>query len=309
MAAAGGIELLLTPYLHIAFSKAEVLSDEGASYVFDEKAKGFVPGEGAGLVLLKDFDEAIRDGDDIYGVIIGSALNNDGHTMGLTVPGKEGQKDVIRSALKKSGVSAESVTYLEAHGTGTLLGDPIEILAATEVFREYTDKRQFCAVGSVKSNMGHLMRASGIAGFIKVILSLKNRVIPPTLNCTTPHPRFKFSDSPFYPIVSAQTWSPKNGIRRAGISSCRFGGTNCHIIVEEYARDSIKNIKTALPLPVFKHRYFRLDESDREKSSALDDIELMNILESLQDGTLNTADAAKLMKIDEIKVQQECDIE
>ncbi|MEJ8302799.1 SDR family NAD(P)-dependent oxidoreductase, partial [Saccharibacillus sacchari] len=232
MAIAGGIELLLDSSVFVGYSKAEVLSDDGKCYVFDERAKGFVLGEGGGLVLLKSYEKALTDGDDILGVISASAVNNDGHTMGLTIPNLERQKDVIRKALIKSGISPKEINYLEAHGTGTLLGDPIEIKAATQVYQEFTSETQFCAVGSVKSNIGHLARAAGVASFIKVILAISNKEIPPTLHCHSPHPRFKFEDSPFYPIQTLKPWKSTHAKRTAAISSFGFGGTNCHMIVE-----------------------------------------------------------------------------
>ena len=237
MVVAGGIYLLIDPFSHIGFSKAKVLSDDGKSYVFDERAKGFVLGEGAGLVLLKDYEQALSDGDPIHGVILGSAVNNDGKTMGLTVPDQEGQKRVMQSALDKSGINPETITYLEAHGTGTLLGDPIEIKAATEVYGQYTRKTGTCALGSVKSNLGHTMTAAGITGLIKILLCMKHRQISPTLHCERPHPRFRFDESPFYPHTKLTPWEPENGIMRAAISSFGFGGTNCHMILEEGPRD------------------------------------------------------------------------
>ncbi|QRN93164.1 SDR family NAD(P)-dependent oxidoreductase [Archangium violaceum] len=233
MAVAGGIFLLVDPFAHIGFSRAEVLSDDGKSYVFDERAKGFVLGEGAGLILLKDYDAAVRDGDNILGSILGSAVNNDGRTMGLTVPNQEGQKAVIEAALRRSQVNPDLISYYEAHGTGTLLGDPIEIKAATQVYRQYTQRRQYCALGSVKSNLGHTMTAAGITSLIKVLLSMVNRKIPATLNCSSPHPRFKFQESPFFPNTGLRDWTPEKGSRLAAISSFGFGGTNCHMIVEE----------------------------------------------------------------------------
>ena len=233
LAIAGGIFLLVDSFAHVGFSKANVLSEEGKSYVFDERANGFVLGEGAGLVLLKDYDAALRDGDPIIGVVLGSAVNNDGKTMGLTVPNQEGQKRVIQEALTRSNISADAVSYLEAHGTGTLLGDPIEIRAATQVYQAYTNEKQYCALGSVKSNIGHTMTAAGVASLIKVLLSLQHKKIPATLHCSQPHPRFKFGESPFYPNTELSDWLPRNGTRIAAISSLGFGGTNCHMIIEE----------------------------------------------------------------------------
>ncbi|MCP4630743.1 MAG: KR domain-containing protein, partial [bacterium] len=225
MAVAGGVFLMPDPFMHVGFSKAKVLSEDGKSYVFDERAKGFVLGEGAGLVLLKDYDAAIRDHDRILATILGSAVNNDGRTIGVTVPNKEGQKAVIQAAIDAGGITPETIGYFEAHGTGTLLGDPIEIKAATEVYKGYTDETGYCAVGSVKSNLGHTMTAAGVISLIKVILSLQHRQIPATLHCRTPHPRFKFDESPFYPNTQLKPWHKRNGVRRAAVSSFGFGGT------------------------------------------------------------------------------------
>jgi len=234
MAIAGGIYLMIDAESHVSFSQAKVLSNDGNSYVFDERAQGFVLGEGAGLVLLKEYDAAVRDGDPIQAVILGSAVNNDGRTVGLTVPNQNGQKEVIEAALAKSQIDPSTIGYVEAHGTGTLLGDPIEIRAASQVYRDYTPKKQFCAVGSVKSNVGHTMTAAGVTGLLKVVACLQHKQIPPTLNCEKPHPRFEFESSPFYPNTELQNWKPIEGVRRAAISSFGFGGSNCHMILEEY---------------------------------------------------------------------------
>lgn len=267
---AGGIDLILDEFPFIGFSKAGVLSDDGVSYVFDKKANGFVIGEGAGLVLLKDYQLALNDGDQIFGIISGSAVNNDGNTVGVTVPNQQAQKDVICEALSKAEISAESISYLEAHGTGTLLGDPIEVKAASLAFQEHTEKKGFCAIGSVKSNIGHLQRAAGVASLIKVILALNNKIIPPTLHCKEPHPRFKFQESPFYPNLYAQEWCTTADIRRAGISSFGFGGTNCHMIVEEFIPPtSYIQRRHSLPKTKFNKQLFCLDNSQRLFSQEL----------------------------------------
>lgn len=232
-ALAGGTELKITPHPFITLSTAQALSSTGKSFVFDKKADGFVPGEGVGAVLLKLLSRALRDRDHVYAVIKGSAVNNDGHTMGITTPNLEAQKEVIQSALKDSGLNPETISYVEAHGTGTLIGDPIEIKALTKVYERYTNRKGYCAVGSVKTNIGHLDTAAGIASLIKVVLSFVHRQIPPTLHCTEPNPRFSFVDSPFYPNATSRAWTPMQGVRRAGMSSFGFGGTNCHMILEE----------------------------------------------------------------------------
>lgn len=299
MAVAGGIFLMVDPYYHINFSKANVLSEDGVCYVFDERAKGFVLGEGAGIVLLKPYEKAVQDGDQILGTILGSAVNNDGHTMGLTVPNQDGQKDAIFKALKNAEVPANSITYLEAHGTGTLLGDPIEIRAATQVFEMYSEEKQYCAVGSVKSNMGHLMTASGVASFIKVILMLKNKMIPPTLNCSRPHPRFRFDDSPFYPVLGLKNWTEHKRSRRAAISSFGFGGTNSHMILEEFNQDKYIPRKTPLALPQFNRKYYRLGYEITDIPSCktnTNDRFLKLFLKDLEYGNMDIENAVKLLK-------------
>ena len=233
LAIAGGAEFKVIPFPFVCLSTAQALSREGNSYVFDKNADGFVPGEGVAAVLLKPLAQARADGDHIYAVVKGSATNNDGYTMGITTPNLEAQSQVIARALLDAGVNPETISYVEAHGTGTLIGDPIEVKGLTNVFRRYSQHKNYCAVGSVKTNIGHLDTAAGVAGFLKVVLALYHRQIPPTLNCQQPNPRFRFIDSPFYPNTRLSPWSPLAGIRRAGISSFGFGGTNCHIVLEE----------------------------------------------------------------------------
>ncbi|WP_304364761.1 SDR family NAD(P)-dependent oxidoreductase [Brevibacillus dissolubilis] len=229
-ALAGGVDILLDETSYIVLSESKALSPDGQCHTFDVKANGFVPGEGCGAVLLKPLDQALADGDRIYAVIDATAVNNDGHTMGITTPNPEAQYDVIKQALTRGKINPETVSYIEAHGTGTMIGDPIELKALTKVFRESTDQTQFCAVGSVKTNIGHLASAAGIASIIKVVLSIHNGMIPPTLNCDSPNPRFKFDNSPFYVNTELREWSVP-GVRRAGISSFGFGGTNAHVII------------------------------------------------------------------------------
>lgn len=293
-AIAGGIELHINPDYFKEFSQARVLSRRGIPAVFDENADGMVLGEGAGLVLLKDYESAICDGDRIMGVILGSSMNNDGHTMGLTVPSQEGQKEVIRAAFKDANIRPDTISYLEAHGTGTLLGDPIEIQAVSQVFREYTNQKAYCGVGSVKSNMGHLLRASGIASFIKVMLSLQYQTLPATLHLKKPHQRFRFEQSPFYPVMTTEKWKPIQGCRRACISSFGFGGTNCHMIVEEFLEKERTLKHVPLPDLHFNHKQYSLDT---EKIVITDDnIEcLEEIMDKLERGEINSEEAMWIM--------------
>jgi amino acid adenylation domain-containing protein len=249
MAIAGGVTLLLDEAAHVHFSQAAVLSDDPHSYVFDKRAKGFVLGEGAGLVLLKRYDEALADGDRILGVVRGSAINNDGRTMGITTPNVKMQQAAIRQAIDNADVDPRTIGYLEAHGTGTLLGDPIEIKAASQAYGEFTRDLQYCTVGSVKSNMGHLLLAAGVASFIKVIMMLQHHYIPQTLHCETPHPRFEFEGSPFRPALRGESWHAIAERRRAAISGFGFGGTNCHMILEQFVpeRQAYQQRRTSLP--------------------------------------------------------------
>jgi glutamate-1-semialdehyde-2,1-aminomutase len=232
-AIAGGVNLQLSPEYYVGMSRMKVHSPTGQCYAFDERADGIVLGEGAGAVLLKPLERAIADGDRIYGVIKGSAVNNDGRTNGLTAPNPASQADVIRTALDNAGVSAETISYVEAHGTGTTLGDPIEIEGLSKAFRVDTDQDRFCALGSVKTNLGHLESAAGIAQSIKVLLSLQHQQLPPSLNFECPNPYIPFENSPFVVNDKLQAWESASTPRRAGVSSFGMGGTNAHVVVEE----------------------------------------------------------------------------
>ena len=267
MAIAGGVDILLDEKLYVTLSAGRVLSPDGKCYAFDERANGFVPGEGCGAVLLKPLDRAIADNDTIYAVVESDAVNNDGRTMGMTTPNPDAQKNVIQEALEKKNIDPDTVTYIEAHGTGTMIGDPMELKALNQVFSAATEEKQFCAVGSVKTNIGHLLSAAGIASFIKVVLCLHNRKLVPTLNCERPNPRFAFDESPFFPIRETREWQPRNGMRRAGISSFGFGGTNCHIIVAEFDGQSKKERKKrSLPPALFHRSRYWIDRDGSDES-------------------------------------------
>ncbi|MFJ8148773.1 SDR family NAD(P)-dependent oxidoreductase [Streptomyces sp. NPDC096048] len=254
VALVAGADLLLDHVPYLKLSAAEALSPTGRCRVFDKDADGFVPGEGAGAVLLKPLAAALADGDRIHAVLESVAMNNDGRTMGLTTPNPAAQERVVRDALRMAGAVPDSVSYVEAHGTGTMIGDPMELRALTRAFRSDTDASGFCAIGSVKSNIGHLLMASGMAGLHKVVLALRHRQLPPTLHCREPNPRFAFDTSPFYPNVELRDWTPRSGLRRAGLSSFGFGGTNCHAILREpYADERGAAVRAPLP-PAEFHR-------------------------------------------------------
>jgi polyketide synthase PksJ len=231
IAIAGGVDILLDEGLFIGLSDAKILSPQGRCKTFDANANGIGLGEGCGVLILKSLQKAIRDNDKIYAVIDGSAINNDGNTMGITTPNPYAQKDLINAAIANANIHPETITYVETHGTGTLIGDPIELKGLTNVFDEHTSKKQFCGVGSVKSNIGHLLSAAGAASMIKVLLSIIHQQLPPTLHCTHPNPRFNFNDSPLYLVNELKKWETENSILRAGVSAFGLGGNNAHIIL------------------------------------------------------------------------------
>jgi acyl transferase domain-containing protein len=233
MALAAGVAVKV-PQNELTLSPDEIASPDGHCHAFDCRANGTVGGNGIGVVVLKRLEDAIADRDCIYAVIKGSAINNDGALkVGYTAPSEEGQTRAIRTAQMIAEVEPETISYMETHGTGTTLGDPIEIAAMTQAFRESTNQKQFCAIGSVKTNIGHLDAAAGIAGLIKTILALHHQQIPPSLNFETPNPQINFAESPFYVNTQLREWKTNGNPRRAGVSSFGFGGTNAHIILEE----------------------------------------------------------------------------
>jgi amino acid adenylation domain-containing protein len=229
------------------YQQGMILSPDGHCRAFDEKAQGTVPGQGIGLVLLKRLSDAIKDHDSIYAVIKGSAINNDANfKIGYTAPSVEKQIEVIQMAYKNANVNPATVTYIEAHGTGTTLGDPIELKGLEQAFK--TDKTQYCALGSVKSNIGHLDTASGVIGLIKAVLCLKNKKIPPSLHFEKPNPNFNFETSPFFVNTKLMDWSSATDCtRRAGVSSFGIGGTNAHVVLEEYTPSSVMSALSAEP--------------------------------------------------------------
>ncbi|MBI4576845.1 MAG: amino acid adenylation domain-containing protein [Planctomycetes bacterium] len=228
MALAGGVNVILSPELTVAFSQARMMAADGRCKAFDERADGYVRGEGCGVVVLKRLADARADGDTVLAVIRGSAVNQDGRSNGLTAPSGLAQQSVIREAQGRAGVTPWEIGYVEAHGTGTPLGDPIEVAALSGVFAGAP-----CALGSVKTNLGHLEAAAGIAGLIKVVLALLHEELPPTLHLRRVNPRIKNRGLPFIFPGVALPWEAGRERRIAGVSSFGFGGTNAHLVVEE----------------------------------------------------------------------------
>jgi amino acid adenylation domain-containing protein len=235
IALAGGVTVHVPQKVGYWYQAGMIMSPDGHCRAFDAQAQGTVGGNGVGIVVLKRLEDAIADGDCIHAIIKGSAINNDGSLkVGYTAPSIEGQKAVISEAQAVAGVDAESITYIETHGTGTALGDPIEITALTKAFQASTQKKGFCAIGSLKTNIGHTDTAAGVAGLIKTVLALKHQKLPPSLHFSKPNPKIDFAKSPFYVNTKLADWQPIDGMpRRAGVSSFGIGGTNAHVILEE----------------------------------------------------------------------------
>ncbi|BCJ96174.1 hypothetical protein acsn021_37430 [Anaerocolumna cellulosilytica] len=274
------------------FQDGMVKSSDGHCRTFDINADGFVQGTGAGAVVLKKLSKAIEDRDNIYAVIKATEINNDGsNKLGYTAPSVDGQKNVIQSALKKACIPSESIQYIEAHGTATPLGDTVEIEALKQVFN--TNLRNFCGIGSVKSNIGHLDCTSGVAGLIKTVLAIKHRLIPPTLNVTVANPKLNLIDSPFYLVTEPTEWKNSDIPLRAGISSLGLGGTNAHVIIEEPPvledQESVRIYKLIL---LSARTEFELNKQIKQLSEHLDNhpqINMADLAYTLQTGRTHFA--------------------
>lgn len=231
MAIAGGIKLNILP---ISINeKIGIESSSGRARTFDDSADGTAMGEGVIAILLKPLEKAVEDRDNIYAVIKGSAINQDGQSIGIAAPNAEAQEEVIVKAWEDAGINPETITYIEAHGTGTKLGDPIEIEGIQRAFNHYTHRKQFCAIGSVKTQIGHLDNAAGIAGLVKGALALKHKQLPPIPYFKKPNKIINFEESPVYVNSRLTDWLLEHDKRRCGVSSFGFSGTNCHVVMEE----------------------------------------------------------------------------
>ncbi len=235
LALAGGIRINFPQRVGYLHQEGSIFSPDGRCRAFDSRGRGALFGEGCGVVVLKRLSEALADGDTVHAVIRGSACNNDGTAkVGYTAPGVDGQAKVIALAQAVAGVDPGTIGYVETHGSGTPLGDPIEVAALTRAFRAKTERKRFCAIGSVKTNVGHLEAAAGIAGLLKTVLALRHGTIPPSLHFETPNPEIDFENGPFFVNTAARAWSREGGApRRAGVSSFGMGGTNAHLVLEE----------------------------------------------------------------------------
>ena len=245
MVLVGGVNIYLHPSNYTWLCSQRMLSPDGKCKSFGKNANGFVPGEGIGAVLLKPLSKAIKDNDNIYALISGTSVNHGGRTNGYTIPSPEAQSKLVLNSLKKANVNPRDISYIEAHGTGTNLGDPIEIESLTKAYREYTDDKQYCDIGSIKTNIGHLEAASGIAGLTKIILQLKHNKITPSLNSKELNLNINFEDTPFKVNQDIKEWDLQNKLenkpRISAVSSFGAGGVNAHAIIKEYinTRDTI----------------------------------------------------------------------
>jgi len=283
MAIAGGVNTIFTPYITVAYSQSKIMAPDGNCKFGDAHADGYVRSEGCGIVVLKPLAKAIDDHDPIYAVILGSAVNNDGRTSGfLTTPGQAGQEDVLRKAYLNAGISPGNVQYVEAHGTGTLAGDPVELNALASVLSEGRKNDHPCFVGSIKTNIGHTEGAAGVAGLIKVALSLKNGEIPASLNFNKPNPRIPWDSLPLKIPHERRPWSQLPGcMRTGGVSAFGITGTNAHVVLQEApkaeATSSGKARASASPeegkrlFPISAHSSAALKETVQRLSAWLKD--------------------------------------
>ncbi len=258
VAIAGGINIRLLPIGTGVVSGIE--SSDGLTRTFDINGDGTGTGEGVGVIVLKSLDAALADGDNVYAIIKGSAINQDGKTFGITAPDSLSQADVITRAWDNASVEPESITYIEAHGTATKLGDPVEVLGIKKAFKKYTQKNQFCAISSVKTNMGHLIGAAGITGLIKAVMSLKYKQLAPNIHFNRPNSKINFTNSPVYVNDELLDWDVNNLPRRCGVSSFGISGTNCHIVLEE-APENVRILPEDISFPQVLSLSARNEES------------------------------------------------
>ncbi len=251
-ALAGGVNVMCAPHATVGFSKASMLSPDGQCFAFDARANGYVRGEGAGMVYFKRLSQALQDNDRIYAVIRASVMNQDGHTSSMTVPGAEAQAAMLRRAYSEAGIPPENVVYMEAHGTGTPVGDPIELSALGRVLSEGRDDDQPCLIGSVKSNIGHLEAGSGIAGLIKAALVLHKNQVPPNANFVSPNPHIPFEQWKLKVATELQPLPRVSGaLPVTAVNSFGFGGTNSHVVLESPAPNPLQSNLPATVRPAY----------------------------------------------------------
>jgi acyl transferase domain-containing protein/enoyl-CoA hydratase/carnithine racemase/acyl carrier protein/SAM-dependent methyltransferase len=289
MALAGGVTLWLNPETYLSMSQAGMLSPVGQCQAFDDRADGIVVAEGVGALVLKRLGDAQRDNDFIHGVILGSGVNQDGKTNGITAPSVNSQIELIRDVYARSGIDPETISYIETHGTGTKLGDPIELTALSTVFKEKTAKKNYCGLGSVKSNIGHTGAASGVASVHKVLLAMRHRALVPTLHVRKENSQFSFADSPFYISRETKPWRVDEGsLRRASVSAFGFSGTNAHVVIEEYPHEQVAtyrgDVNFIVPLAARTEEQLRQRARDLLECIGTKQMDLAGLAYTLQTG-------------------------
>ncbi|WP_054741567.1 type I polyketide synthase [Cellulosilyticum ruminicola] len=255
MALVGGVSLYIDPESYVGMCSAGMLSPDGKCKAFDNEANGFVPGESVGAIVLKRLKDAQADHDHIYGVIIGSNINQDGRTNGITAPNLGSQIQLARDLYDRYNINPETISYAELHGTGTKLGDPIELEALSTAFKEKTDRKNFCEIGSVKNSIGHTSAAAAMASIHKVLLCMQNKKLVPTLNVTKLNEHFDFKDSPFHVNTETKPWE-QNGPYRASVSAFGYSGTNAQAVIESYDETAIQQLERKLSLMKSIRVYF-----------------------------------------------------
>ncbi|OMG71011.1 SDR family NAD(P)-dependent oxidoreductase [Burkholderia ubonensis] len=297
LAVAGGVNTLISSEIHVSFGKAGMLSPDGRCKTFSDQANGYVRGEGVGMLVLKPLSAAERDGDRIYALVRATAENHGGKANSLTAPNPRAQADLIKTAIRQAGVDPATIGYIEAHGTGTSLGDPIEVQGLKTAFQELAGERgetlpeARCGIGSVKTNIGHLELAAGVAGVIKVLMQMRHRTLAPSLHCDTLNPYVELDGSPFYVVREKREWLPVHDAagrplpRRAGVSSFGFGGVNAHVVLEEYVAGDVARAASGAG-PVLIVLSARNDERLRERARQL--------LDAIERQGLGQADLADL---------------
>lgn len=282
MALAGGVTIEIPHGTGYLYREGEILSRDGHCRAFDAQATGTVFGSGAGVVVLRRLADAIKDGDCIHALIRGTAINNDGsRKVGYLAPSVSGQAEVVAEALSVAGVDAESISYIETHGTGTAVGDPIEIAALTQVFGQRTARRGFCRIGSLKPSIGHLDAAAGIAGLIKTVLALRHRQLPPSLNFSQPNPAIDFQNGPFTVNDRLSEWEANGQPRRAGVTALGIGGTNAHVVLEEApATESSSYNRSWQILTVSARTPAALERAANDLAAHLEDSDDLNLADA-----------------------------
>ncbi|MGE7955635.1 amino acid adenylation domain-containing protein [Pseudomonas sp. NPDC089530] len=290
LALAGGVSILSDPSIHIMASQANMLSADGRCYSFDQRANGFVPAEGVGVVALKRLADAQRDNDPIYGTLIGWGVNQDGKTNGITAPSQTSQAELQQAVFRQFGIDPRTLGLMEAHGSGTPLGDPIEVEALVNAFKPFTDDSGFCALGSIKGNMGHMLAAAGVAGFFKALLAIRHRRLPPSAHFQALNEHIRLDGSPFFINTDNREWKvPAGTRRRAGVSSFGFSGTNAYAVLEEYPQP----VPRPATAPVEQVIVLSAQSEERLRAYA------STLLDFLRDGgaTLGLADVAYTLQV------------